>query len=61
MKKTERMIKALTALIAEKGFEGIYENPKNVYLYLREKKAAVSFLRPSRMLSSSMSDEKGRR
>lgn len=39
MKKTERIIKALTALIAEKGFEGIYENPKNVYLYLREKKA----------------------
>ncbi len=39
MKKTEKIIKALNALIAERGFEGLYENPKEVYSYLREKKA----------------------
>ncbi len=39
MKKSERIIEALNALIAEKGFDGIYEEPKAVYHYLREKKA----------------------
>lgn len=39
MKKTEKIIKALNALIAERGFEGLYENPKEVYSYLMERKA----------------------
>ncbi len=39
MKKTERIINALDELVAERGFEGLYENPKEVYSYLIEKKA----------------------